>query len=360
MKILYFWAEQKNYMDQWQRIHFFDELERINHTITVFNPLDYLSVEEANENLLRYIYKEHKKPNLFMTCVPSKLLYPETIKYIKSLGIPTLLICFDNLHAPYIHKDIAPIFDLVWITSRETELMFKKWGCKTVFMPYAANPYKYYPIKKEEIPAIGFVGTLYGARLNKIQNLTNNHLKCNIYSNSKTSIEHNYNVNSIKTFIELSKFSIGRKIITGALLSRIKANSSSIVCESDNLKLYPSVNFEEMISLYSNLSISLGVTELRNTYLLNKPIHKLHLRTFEIPMSGGLQLASYSDELASYFENDKEIILYHDDEEMISKSKFYIREDNYNLRLKMKHNAHKRAINEHTWKLRFNSIFNML
>lgn len=360
MNILYFWAEKDRYMDQWQRIHFFDELERIGYYIIVFNPLDYCSIEEANDSLLKYINKEHKKPELFMTCVPSEFLYPETITIIKNHGIPTLLICFDNLHAPHIHKNIAPLFDLVWLTSMETEYLFKKWGCKTIFMPYAANPYKYYPIKNEEIPAIGFIGTIYGARLEKIKKLTNNKVKCNIYSNSTPNINHIYNVNSLKTFIELSKFPIGRKVLKGALLNRLNSNDTNTLSENEFLKFYPSVSFDEMICLYSNFSISLGITELRNTYLLKNPVHKLHLRTFEIPMSGGLQLASYSDELASYFENDKEIILYHDSEEMISKSSFYMREDNYNLRLKMKNNAYMRAISEHTWSLRFNKIISLL
>ena len=42
------------------------------------------------------------------------------------------------------------------------------------------------------------------------------------------------------------------------------------------------------------------------------------MRTFEIPAVGGIQLAPYSDEQASFFEEGKEIFFFKNDEEMIA------------------------------------------
>ena len=56
MNIFYFFKELQTPMYQWQRIHFFDELERGGHHIITFNPLDYPSTDEANEKL---IYKRY-------------------------------------------------------------------------------------------------------------------------------------------------------------------------------------------------------------------------------------------------------------------------------------------------------------
>lgn len=85
-----------------------------------------------------------------------------------------------------------------------------------------------------------------------------------------------------------------------------------------------------MIKAYSNYALALNVTELRNTYLLKNPIYKLHLRTFEIPMCGGIEFTTYNDELASYFEEGKEIVFYKSKEEMIDKVRFYLSEKNSN------------------------------
>ncbi|HBN04508.1 MAG TPA: glycosyltransferase family 1 protein, partial [Bacteroidales bacterium] len=100
-------------------------------------------------------------------------------------------------------------------------------------------------------------------------------------------------------------------------------------------------------------SLSLNITELRNTYVLKKPIHKLHLRTFEIPMAGGLEFTSYTPEILNYFEPDKEIVLYDSDEEMTEKARFYLDPKNEYLCKIMKKNARKRSVSEHTWKNRF-------
>ncbi|MFK2277149.1 hypothetical protein ACIXO6_13845 [Bacteroides fragilis] len=167
-------------MTQWQRVHIFDELKHHNVNITVLNPSKYETVCQANEdliNLLRY-NKDHY--DLFMNCCGSDLLLPETMEALKDLSIPKLLICFDNLHAPYIHKDIAPFFDLVWLTSFETKSIFQKWGCNIIFLPYAANPYNFKNIYHRDILEVGFIGTPYGTRTLKLNQLLEHNIACRI------------------------------------------------------------------------------------------------------------------------------------------------------------------------------------
>lgn len=365
MNILYFFPERDTYMHQWQRIHIFDELGRSGHIIHVFNPLNYSSIEEANECLSSYISKNRNNFNLFMTCVESELLFLETIEDIKRIGLPTLLICFDNLHAPFMHRKIAPFFDLVWLTSHETESMFIKWGCKVIYMPYAANPYKFLPNVSNEILGVGFIGTPYGSRKEKINNLIKNGIDCYVYSDvnhgseTKNIIPINY-LELAKSFYYLFQFKIGREVIHGALKNNLFRKRNNYLIDNEYLHFNSSVPFHEMNFLYSNFALSLGITELRNTFVLNNPIHKLHLRTFEIPMCGGLQFSSYVEELSNYFEDNKEIIFYKEREEMISKAQFYLKEENASIRRKIKINARIRAEKDHNWTNRFNNIFNQL
>lgn len=365
MNILFFFPEENSYMGQWQKYHILDELKHQGHAIHLFNPLLFQTFEQANHELIRFIKNSGHSFDLFVNSLGSDQLLPDTVKEIKKAGIATLLICFDNLYAPFMHKTSAPLFDLVWLTSKETQEMFIRWGCTVVFMPYAANPEIFKPNFVRETECVGFIGIPYGSRINKINKLVNNQIQCQIHSSSvldhgKSNPGRNNYLTLIKSGLNLTKFGIGRKILSGALKNKVFVRTDNTLTDNPFLKRMPSVSFEEMIHLYSNFEISLGITEVRNTYTLQKPVHKLHLRTFEIPMCGGIQLSSYTEELSGYFEDDKEILLYKSDEEMISKAKFFLNPERKGSREKIRLNARKRAENEHTWTNRFNVVFSML
>ena len=156
--------------------------------------------------------------------------------------------------------------------------------------------------------------------------------------------------------IRYMRFPIGRKVFYSTIKNKL-IKKPGLCFESKFLAKHKSVSDDEMINLYSDLTLSLNITELRDTYILKVPVHKTHLRTFEIPMCGGLQLASYTEELAGYFEDGKEIVLYHSKEEMVDKAKFYLDKKNESLVNSMKKAARVRAEKEHTWTRRFNEAF---
>jgi hypothetical protein len=368
VKILYYFPEEEANMHQWQRIHFFDELAQNNIFIEVFNPLNYDDIAEAQNVLVDFVKNNKHRFDLFFTAVGDNFLTPDTVLEIKNIGLQTLLICFDNLHAPFIHKKLSPHFDLIWLTSIETEYMFKNWGANTIFLPYAANPFFFKPSDKPEINSVGFIGTPYGTRLKKLKQLALHDLPVSVYSNSffgSVNLQKKTkrtNQEKLKHAYELLTFPIGRKILYSELINRVQKSEDKYedLLKNERIHLFQSVTFQEMAELYSSFAISLGITDVRNTYLLNKPVLKLHLRTFEIPMSGGLQIINHTDEIASYFEENKEIILYKSDEELISKAKFYTQDSQFKTRQKMKVAARKRAESEHTWTIRFTEVFKKL
>jgi len=370
MKILYYYIDAKAHVSSWPKIHYIDELERAGHVISIFDPYSFSCIDKANEELLALLKENKEKYDLFINPYGFELLYVETIKQIKTYGIPTLLICCDNLHAPYLHRKIAPFFDLVWLTSFETMPMFRKWGCNCIFLPYAANPHTFQPKFSQEINVVGFVGTPYGTRVNKINELLDNHIPCALYSDEllskmnvvsgkKESKKSRYKIKIEKEDFNLMKFPIGRRILWSKVLIK-KYPKVELLKESEYLKINPSITFDQMNQLYSNFSMSLGITEVWNTYILKSPVHKMHLRTFEIPMCGGLQFIPYVEELAGYFEDEKEIVMYKSKDEYLEKAKFYLQDAQYSLRMQIKQAARKRAEAEHTWINRFNVAFKKL
>lgn len=361
MNILYYFREKNVLMDQWQRAHIFDELARDGHRVKVFNPLNYSSTDEANEKFVQYIEENVKKIDLVMTPHGSKDLYKTSHDRLKSLGVPSLLICFDNLVVPFAHKEVADCFDLVWLTSRETKYLFDRWGAKTIVQPYAANPHLLRPTEASEIRKVAFIGSPYGSRVNMIHTLLESGMPMGLFFNREqrgTSVAERKRLPNVKVkdAINLMKFPIGRSIIHGAVKQKnLKAPLLNL--ERDNVQVQAPIGLGELGEAYSRYALSLASTAARNTGVLKKPVHIVNLRSFEIPMSGGLQLCAYFDELAQYFEADKEIVFYDNDEELVEKAAFYLRPDSDTLRKKMKEAARRRAMNDHTWSIRFNAVF---
>ncbi len=357
---------------RWQFSHFIDELSRHDIHFTIFNRSEHPQ-KNCDEILLRQFHSCKKDVSLFMTGYLDDQISVETIKSIKKTGIPTLLICYDNLLIPQNHKKISPHFDLVWLTSSETKYLFNKWGAKSVFLPYAANPYKFFPKSSNEIPCVGFIGSIYGSRKYKIKILDNNHIPMQVYSGQSNKSEFQQK-EPVKLLTEklnlleqlminnfrLLSFYEGRILIKGNLLKAFRKRFEKGHLFTPETEFLESPSFEEMNRLYSEFAITLGIIDAWNTYLLEKPLFKIHLRTFEIPMCGGLQITNRTAEIQSYFNEGEEIILYNSNEEMIEKMKFYLREEYAGTRKKMKIAARKRAEHEHAWINRFSKISDQL
>lgn len=367
MKILYYFAELPTPMYTWQHIHIFEELKHYGIEIIVFNPLKYRSIEEANECVIKEA-NEHKY-DLFLTGSFPNHLYASTVEQIRFNGLKTVLISWDNLELPYLHKANAKSFDLIWVTSKETKYIFEKWGCKKViFQPYAANPYFFKPNIGEPINTVGFIGSPYGSRANILNKLLISDIDCSVYSNALFNKGYNSSLGKKQTYQfktimwklnNYLRFEIGRKVLFSIVLNKL-SKEAALNLNSTYLHKKMSVSDEEMVMLYSNFALSLNIAELRDTGLLKKPIPKVHLRSFEIPMSGGLQFVRYFDEMSEYFEEDKEIIFYRNYDEMIDKARFYLNPKNENTINSMKIAARKRAEGEHTWTIRFNNLLKEL
>ena len=355
-------------MSKWQRVHIINELEIHGVQIVTFNPLLFNSPCEANDAFI--VKMKSDKYDLIMSSVCyEKMIFPEVLQTAKSLGIPTLCIRWDNLIIPFYDKKLSNMFDLVWLTSCETEYLYKKWGANTIFLPYAANPHLFHYTPQEVVPKVCFIATVYGSRSLMINTLTSNDVKVDLYTgsnpklqnSSKTTIDVKYNVISPswgETMIQRMTFKEGRKVMLGAIINKLMG--SKTVIRNENLQWYPACSPEEMMLNYSRYALCLSSTSTNHTDVLKNPLKIINLRAFEIPMSRGVAICKFNEELSNYFEEDKEIVFYRDDEEFIDKAHFYTQKDKSSLVMSMKNAARYRAENEHTWWCRFVKAFDRL
>lgn len=369
MKIFYYFLQYDTPMYRWQYSNHIDELRRAGHEVTIFNPASCRNMDEANEEALRALDRAGGC-DLFMTCDDQDVIYPDTVRRVSAKGIPTCLICWDNLELPYKQKAIAPLFDAVWLTSDETRYLFERWGCRGIlFMPYASNPHTYLPAVTQPIHSVGFIGSPYGSRTNKLNDLTAGGIACDVYSDALVKAGYNSSVKGGRKKFDPAditdkasrylRFPIGRRVLWAAIVNKLH-HGATLDTSAPLLSGHPSVGFDRMCALYSAHSLSLNISELRDTYVLRHPIPKLHLRTFEIPMCGGLQFTSYNPEIAEYFDEGREIVLYRSPEEMLDKARYYLDPRHDAEVARMKAAARRRAEADHTWLSRFNRIFQTL
>ncbi|MCS2892244.1 glycosyltransferase [Parabacteroides faecis] len=365
MKILYFFAEYRgDFMFQWQRLHFIDELSRHNIKFDILNPLDFDSLEKSYDKLLKIM--RTGSYDLFFCC-NTLTLNKDIIYEIKHMGIPTVCFRPDNLLIPFFDKELAPVFDLVWLTSKETEYLYKQWGVKYFFAPYAANPYTFKPEFSTLIRKICFIGTPYGSRSNLINSILNCNTSIDVFCKCNESIIDNEKftprcqvptISRKDVFLNHLSFTEGRKILWANFINRFQEHQ--LHEQNPGLTMLPKVPFEELNTIYSKYALSLSSTSARNTDILSNPVKVANLRTFEIPMAGGLQFCRYSEELSQYFEDGKEIVFYRNKEELMDKSIYYTKSAKDSEIAYMKQAARKRAETEHTWMNRFKIAFDLL
>lgn len=346
-------------MWQWQRQYIFDDLLRHGINIEVLNPLHFNDYGEANQGLLIKIKNEDY--DLVMTTNNEDVLFISTLHEIKKKGIPALLFCPDSILIPFYYKNCCKYYDLVWLTSPETANLFKSFGANIIVLPFAANPNYYNPDYDNEINKICFVGTPHSNRTKLLNTVLDNNIQTTVFTKinqNKSTLKHGLSIKDsiLNNSINMMKYKVGRKLLMGSIINRLK-KSVSLNLDCNLLEILPPVSFTELPVIYSKYSLSLATTAARHTAELHKPVDFILLRNFEIPMSGGLQICSYSQELAQYFEENKEIIFYNDNKEFIEKVKFYLKPENHSLRIKMKRAARKRAESEHTWFNRYQKIF---
>ena len=363
MRILYYVSIHEHVMQLWQRVHIVNELAGHGIEFEEFDPEHFTSEDHAIAALRSLL--RSKRFDLFMTGYGQQHLTPDLFFELRTQGVPSLLFCSDNLLVPFEHLSISTHFDLAWLTSQETEYLFRGRGAKTIFLPYAANPNIYVGASSTIVNRALFIGNPYGSRANIINTLASNEIEVDLYgggiitSGDLMSVGFlTKNGNQLKSVVNMLRFSVGRKVLLGKLKQKMLGSGG--VVDSHYVHRYPGLSFENMYEAYAQYSLSLTSTAARNTGVLQKPVNVINLRSFEVPMSGGVQFCAYSNELADYFEEGREIIFYRSKGEMIEKARYFTSDRAFNDIRDIRRNARERALNDHTWTIRFNKIFTRL
>jgi len=313
-----------------------------------------------SEKMLRTFKTEHKKEpfDLFFAYLMDGMVEPVAIDEIRKTGVPTCNFSCNNAHQFFLVEGISPHFDYNLHSEKDAREKFIEIGANPLWWPMASNPKYFKPYNIPRTIPVSFVGTNYALRAKYIEYLLKNNIEVHAYGPgwkyaAKTpfrSVAKRY-LWLVKALASLSPEKQHR---FSSMLANHDFRRSMIRSFPQNL--HHAVSDEALIKLYSRSHISLGFLEVYNRHDPSKLVTQhLHLREFEAPMSGALYCTNFSDELCEFFEPDKEVLVYRNQQELLDKVRFYLA--NQNNANTIRQAGRKRALMDHTYHKRYKSLF---
>lgn len=196
------------------------------------------------------------------------------------------------------------IVDLALVTVPEAVAWYRTEGVPAKYFPLASSSAVYYP--RPEVPNIydvGFIGRAYGRRQELAQRIASSGLSFRGH---------------------------GPGWEAGAL--EVKQNNE----------------------FYNSCRVVLGTGNIGYSRTLMNP----KLRDFEVPLAGVPYLTNYTPELAQLFVEDKEMVFYRSDAELVDKASWLVRDPSAAAAIGAA--GHARAINEHQYDDRFSVLFDQI
>jgi len=293
-------------------------LEKLGHNVEHFcYRLFYLNKSFLTRNLVDLLLvnkvKEIKPDILFV--FKGETLLKGTIKKISKMGIVTVNWANDepfgelwksNKIKNIDEYDFFFVFDKIFINK------LKKINENIFQLPPGADPFEIY---KEEIPLkerkykydLSLLGTRYEVREKLLKQLKQ-------FNPAIAGPSWNKTIKELKPFVKKSKYFSIRDLVRFFNQSKI------------NLNIY-----------YYHTQNS-NVVEPHNRIPQS--------RTFELPASKSFQICENLRDIPTYFEPDKEIVLYDNIDDLKKKISYYL--ENPSERIKIVEAAYRRIVKEHT------------
>ena len=226
---------------------------------------------------------------------------PELIKWKKrNIDIPLVIYTSNLVNRPNFAR--LSLYSIVWYVEKYATSLMKRYNpINILYAGMAANQFIFHPLNIERIYDIGFFGQFYGERrywLSTIQGYAKN--------------------NNIKTHF-------------------IYGHSSKI-----------RLSWEDLNKIYNQNKINLSFAPMESSGRI------VNMRTFEICLTGTLQLMEYTPCLEEYFEIGEEIVCWSSKKELFDKLTYFIKNDDEREKIAKK--GYERAIKEHTWSNRAETI----
>jgi len=285
-------------------INFFEPLKGMGYSVLRYNYLEKLNLigkKKMNKEILKLARSE--KPDYVFHITYRDEISLKTLKRLNQEGNKVVgWFSDDHWRFDKYSKFLAKNLFCSITTSKEAFIKYKRNNLNVIKSQWASNPKYYHPVPAVEKYDVSFAGQKYGPREKILEYLRENDISVDVFGKGWG----NY------------------------------------------------VPFDKIISVFSNSKININISASS----LDPKIKQIKGRIFEVPMCGGFLLTDYVDGLEEYFDIEKEIVGYEDEEDLLSKIKYYLKNDVE--REEIAKNGYRAALERNTWNIRFNHIFKEL
>jgi spore maturation protein CgeB len=303
---------------------------------------------------------EKKKIDLCFFYLPDKSIDYSILREMQEKGSLVVNYSCNNVHQFHLVQEISTHVDFAIHSESNVRNKFIAIGARPVHMQMAANPEFYKRQNLDFAFDVSFVGQRYADRgqlfVSLIQEGFDAHAFGPRWSEREESVGNTALTEKLDKLVSITfrnGLTYGLNFIKNYLSEKKKISAENLQLMG---RAHSQVSDAEMVRIYNTTKINLGFSSVfEHGRAGGKVDQHVRLRDFEIPMSGGFYLTGYSTEISEYFKAGEEIEVYSTKEELISKIRYYIK--NESRRRKIQEAGYRRALKDHQWKNRFEKLF---
>lgn len=268
------------------------------------------------DKLLQAIRRE--EPDLIFT-VQGYMIPREVLYEISRTGIPSAVWLMDEPYDSLKSVDMGTFFTHVFVQDAATVALHRNQGNpRTAYLPHGFDPVEVHGRRGQGAMKwdVSLVGTGYPRRRQAIEALDGK----------------------------------GRTLVVGRKWDGLE--------KSHRLELTPVLSLEEAADVYRKSRINLNIHREEQDFAASSPVLRArspNASLFYIAGCGGFQITDDSrSDVERFFVPGKEIVLFHDVEELKEKVSYFLRHEEE--RNRVREAAYRRACSEHTYKHRIRSL----
>lgn len=316
-----------------------------------------------SERLVAAIEAAHRaRPlDLVLGYLSDSHVEPGVVDAVRERVAPAINFFCNNVHQFHLVRRIAPHFTACLVPEREALPRYAEVQARAIFFPMAAHPAIYRPLELPQSYGVTFAGQRYADRAPAILALRRAGLDAHAFGIGWATAGAGATAGAAP----------GPGPLAGAwrALGAMLRGRNPLVAASDRMawhalrarhpgSVHGPISDEEYVALFSQSAISLGFLVLGDTHRTGRPLRQVRLREFEGPMAGAFYLTGWLEELAEHYEIGREIVCYRSHEELVDLCRHYLAHPEERERIRRA--GHQRARRCHTWRHRFQTLFDTL
>lgn len=271
-------------------------------------------------------------PDIVITmCGPKSYVPCDMIKYLRNLGILTVVWFVDDPYAIDNALEVAAAYDVVYTIDSGCIPYYEARGCKQVFhLPLGTDPsiFRPYGIHPSYQTDVCFIGTGYDNRLRFMKEMLQH-------------VDKSVRVHLIGHFWDQIDWS-------GGCVPKLRSKW---------------INFTETPRYYNGAKIVLNIHRSEDDDYIDKnrtraPAHSINNRTFDIAACRAFQLIDYRPDLSQYYDPVTELSCFESPHEGATLIQQYLHDEA--ARRSLAANAYERTITQHTFSHRLQQMLEQL